>query len=647
MLTTASECRRSAKRKRNSPNHVREEDLTSNGLASPSDDLGPDNKAVQVHEVTTKTTDEAPTDEGGENMLGVMTVDGGTGESQYANMAYWGSMLEDVPLFEDVLDKSVRSNTLLQSEPRTDEEVLGEVADFLPSKSEADLCLQQYLRAIQPLIPLFDRTDLIKRYTEFWLTFRYEQKFPTFVSVIFLICYCACLTKSEELNYVEGEPCLRTELTYQAEVERYQTALELSLKLCLFPCRPTTDCLIAAVIHQCCTHRSSSVHNATEVAQLVRVAQLMGLYRDPTRFSKLGLDPPEIKTRRGLWFHLMCMDISGSVCCGLPPTIIDGSHDVEMPDENVGYEQEQMSQILANGKHGALRIQGLQLQYIYGLRKVRPLKFAQLVEEANNYAKEIKVRIAKLRNMTFEKRHPEASLAQLESFRNMACLYMELLCSRTYCMLYHPSLDGWVSKRKDLITAATKVLRLCIEYANLPECKAIIWYFRVVRPHHSLILVMKDIYCHPNEPISEEGFEESGVDGRIRIVEQAIGDYEYMQLHKLSDYAESQWKAVLKVKDLVWASLPAEILAKSTLGNLTPAELRNSARNASSTESDSETTGLRKADAPVPDSSLSLLTGPIEDDDILQRMANLNSWDIDWLSFVFDLPPAGTNQPKI
>jgi hypothetical protein len=75
------------------------------------------------------------------------------------------------------------------------------------------------------------------------------------------------------------------------------------------------------------------------VGVIVRVAQMLGLNRDPS-FFKVLLSPIVAEVRRRVWWHVFHLDTLISLASGLPPLIDRGSWDVrevsELRDECIG-----------------------------------------------------------------------------------------------------------------------------------------------------------------------------------------------------------------------------------------------------------------------------------------------------------------------
>ena len=66
------------------------------------------------------------------------------------------------------------------------------------------------------------------------------------------------------------------------------------------------------------------------VGLALRVAQMLGLHRDPTLFA---FEPWEVETRRRLWWNIVSADILIAISSGLPPIVDEQYSDVKMVSE--------------------------------------------------------------------------------------------------------------------------------------------------------------------------------------------------------------------------------------------------------------------------------------------------------------------------
>ncbi|KAK9449471.1 uncharacterized protein V1518DRAFT_455633 [Limtongia smithiae] len=480
-----------------------------------------------------------------EKIFGFLSVDKFTGESRYATLAHWGAMFDEI---DDILDHGSANSVSSTSDH------MYELSKYLPPRRAADELFDEYLRHVQPFAPMFERRDIIRRYKEFWDTYPTSSSLSHFACVMFAVFFLATTSRADRIKYVPGESILRDSSPYDTEIAMYQHGAELALKICDFAKRPSLLCLVGASMLQICVSRVYSVDTNGEIARFVRAAQLMGMHRDPSLFANMRLDPVDSRLRRAVWWHLICLDVNGSVWQGLPSITQTDNYDVQLPEEDFDYEEEVLAQVLANGKYLATRCLSNQLNEIYGISKIKNSTFQRLSLEVEDFRKDMTNRIERISAMTFATRHAETSLSALQTIQRLAIKYLSLLSSRAYMMLYHPNFEGWSFNRVDVVKAAMKMLRLHLEYSRLPDCLEFLWYVRLAQPLHGLNIVLRDICQNPNEAINdrdEEELQQDGVDPRVQLVEETLARARFMRSNELSEYARLQWNAIFRIQNLI------------------------------------------------------------------------------------------------
>ena len=63
------------------------------------------------------------------------------------------------------------------------------------------------------------------------------------------------------------------------------------------------------------------------VGLAVRLAQMLGLNKDPSHFPTI--DPATAETRRRIWWYLFYVDVNVAAAAGLPTLVEDQSWDVD------------------------------------------------------------------------------------------------------------------------------------------------------------------------------------------------------------------------------------------------------------------------------------------------------------------------------
>jgi hypothetical protein len=104
---------------------------------------------------------------------------------------------------------------------------------------------------------------------------------------------------------------------YNDEVSRWLTKIS-------FPRSPSLQGLAAYLIVQTILSKEEEpLTSSLFISLAMRVAQTMGLHRDPAKF---GIGPCEAEYRRRLWWHIVHMDGVVAMSSGLPPLVSDENY---------------------------------------------------------------------------------------------------------------------------------------------------------------------------------------------------------------------------------------------------------------------------------------------------------------------------------
>lgn len=117
-------------------------------------------------------------------------------------------------------------------------------------------------------------------------------------------------------------------------VSLYQTASEALHSSC-FPRTPTVQSLTAYLILQCTFMREEEpLTTCSFIGVAVRVAQMLGLHKDPRQFeSQAKIAAVAAEVRRRVWWHVFALDVLVATAAGLPPLIGSNSFDVALPTD--------------------------------------------------------------------------------------------------------------------------------------------------------------------------------------------------------------------------------------------------------------------------------------------------------------------------
>jgi hypothetical protein len=210
--------------------------------------------------------------------------------------------------------------------PSTNEKVVEpEMLDHIPTKRQSHILYKGFMSGVHAISPVLHPPTILKLYNSFWDWYDYSSysgdpcPSPSFIPLLYAIWYGGSVTISIRAIKAEFNVSSRFALStmYSEEVTRWLTKIS-------FPRSPSLQGLAAYLIVQTILSKEEEpLTSSLFVSLAMRVAQTMGLHRDPAKF---GINPCEAEYRRRLWWHIMHMDGVVAMSSGLPPLISDENY---------------------------------------------------------------------------------------------------------------------------------------------------------------------------------------------------------------------------------------------------------------------------------------------------------------------------------
>ncbi|CAG8119570.1 unnamed protein product [Penicillium olsonii] len=206
-----------------------------------------------------------------------------------------------------------------------EKEVEPEMLDHIPTRRQSHILYKGFMSGVHAISPVLHPPTILKLYNSFWDWFDYSSYSgepypnPSFIPLLYAIWYGGSVTVSIRTIKAEFNASSRSALstTYSEEVTRWLTKIK-------FPRIPTLQGLAAYLIVQTIVSKEEEpLASSLFVSLAMRVAQTMGLHRDPAKF---GIEPCEAEYRRRLWWHIKHMDGVIAMSSGLPPMVPDETY---------------------------------------------------------------------------------------------------------------------------------------------------------------------------------------------------------------------------------------------------------------------------------------------------------------------------------
>lgn len=208
-----------------------------------------------------------------------------------------------------------------------------ETLHHVPSKRQSHILYMGFMSGVHSISPVIHPPTVLKMYNAFWDWYDNSSYSgepcpePTFIPLLYAIWYGGSVTISIRTIQAEFNIASRSALSkiYSEETTRWLTKIS-------FPRSPSLQGLAAYLLVQTILSKEEEpLTSSLFISLAMRVAQTMGLHRDPAQF---GIGTCEAEYRRRLWWHIVHMDGVVAMSSGLPPLVSDENYwDVQETSE--------------------------------------------------------------------------------------------------------------------------------------------------------------------------------------------------------------------------------------------------------------------------------------------------------------------------
>ncbi|RDW89843.1 putative C6 transcription factor [Aspergillus mulundensis] len=194
--------------------------------------------------------------------------------------------------------------------------------EYMPTKRQSHILYKGFMSGIQAISPVVHPPTVLNHYNAFWDWYdssSYSGEScpdPSFIPLLYAIWYGGSVTISLRAIKAEFNGASRAALSnaYNDQVTRWLTKTS-------FLRSPSLQGLAAYLLTQTILSKEEEpLTSSLFVSLAMRVAQTMGLHRDPANF---GIPASEAEGRRRMWWHIVHMDGVVSMSSGLPPLVTD------------------------------------------------------------------------------------------------------------------------------------------------------------------------------------------------------------------------------------------------------------------------------------------------------------------------------------
>ncbi|EED22337.1 C6 transcription factor, putative [Talaromyces stipitatus ATCC 10500] len=207
-----------------------------------------------------------------------------------------------------------------------DKNIEAYMLEDMPTRRQSDILYKGFMSGVHGISPVLHPPTILQSYYAFWDWYENSsysgERCPdtTFIPLLYAIWHGGSVTIS--IHTIKAEfpnVSSRSELCDPLH-EHVVTWLDRIS----FPRNPSLHGLVAFLITRTILSREEEpLASSLFISTVLRVAQTMGLHRDPAKF---GIKSSEAETRRRIWWHIIHMDGVVSMSSGLPPLVCDESY---------------------------------------------------------------------------------------------------------------------------------------------------------------------------------------------------------------------------------------------------------------------------------------------------------------------------------
>ncbi|CAI7578741.1 unnamed protein product [Penicillium discolor] len=435
--------------------------------------------------------------------------------------------------------------------------------EHVPTKWQSDILYKAFMSGVHSLSPIIHPPMILNLYKAFWEWYDCKSytgepcPSPSFIPLLYAIWFGGSVSISMTTMETEFNTSSRAMLS-----TKYSEEVTCWLAKISFPHSVTLHGLAAYLIAQTILSREEEpLASSLFVSLAVRVAQTLGLHRDPAHFN---IDPWEAEFRRRLWWHIMHMDAVIAMSSGLPPLLTDTTYwDVretsEVKDTLVGTaEAKQYEQLVAHGQRAPdnpdnpnvcggpsmvnvyylnAKAKCIMAQSVRRILKIqlgtKPVTRGDMVElrsvlhdlqvKLNSIISRIPEATATEKPTASSKRVPHSTAAELPiegpsgcseqyhsvvlvAFHKWARIILSLFIDKAFCVAYQPFLRNprsriWPVARQSALRHCYAFMEKFIRLATDPDFQPFQWGWPGNhQPMHAMMIILIDLYERPYSP---------------------------------------------------------------------------------------------------------------------------------------------------
>ncbi|KAJ5603047.1 hypothetical protein N7537_006003 [Penicillium hordei] len=363
------------------------------------------------------------------------------------------------------------------------------LTQYLPPRSAADKLMECYWDAVHPVSRVVHRPSFVQRYETLWETIENGYPVPpSLAAIVYSMLFSASVALSEE----QISELFQTSKQYLKDGLQLGTELALGRAHLLRASKIETLQAFVAYLLSMCLNEISRAHSVL-TGMLIRLAECMGLHRDPTEF---GFSPTECHTRRLVWYQVCYLDLKTSAVQGPRPFIHKDGYTTQLPLDvtslQVSTDKPQAWNDMIFSMIG-FECQEMARQCI-ALRNRLDQKKLSLTKVLS--------KIEAFRIEMDAKYGPYFNVSSPSPMQKMASLVLKLSTSLLYINILNRYMTSVAYRipdrlRQIVLTKGTDALEAAVELESAKDLRKWAWYSSSWQEYHAAFLLLLEVFLFP------------------------------------------------------------------------------------------------------------------------------------------------------
>lgn len=380
----------------------------------------------------------------------------------------------------------------------------------LPSKALVDKLIAHYWIAVHLIAKCVHRPRFERHYQKFWVDVSAGvEPRNSFQAVLFAALLSAIVSMPEDKVLTEFG------VDKQSLVDNFREGTEAALSRANFLRTTKLETLQAFVMYliPLCRNDISRAHSAL-TGSLIRLAECMGLHRDPTTYST---SPVEVQTRRLIWYQICFLDLRTCEDTGPRPQIRPGDYDTQFPlniddDELERAENGDSTVDVTTDRRSITSVTISRIRFeCYEMHRFLWYERPMMGHKRQDGERKVTLTSVLARINAFMAAQQKKWVPVLDMSNPIHVLGSEMygiVSNRLYVMV----LQKYISAdkrmpdrlRQIILSASTLILEHSANIQRQPELATWSWYVGALHQFQVALIMLNELYAGPREPAMEE-----------------------------------------------------------------------------------------------------------------------------------------------